>query len=125
MTTLEIIRRIAQVEFGDIVTFSELLGKKLRLYLSDRSFIDIYISQTIKNRFAFHWERQHLDGKIYRFDNFPDTKWKKVRSFPYHLHSGSQNRVIKANFSQAIIAGFRDFMCFAQRNIKSDNKKVT
>lgn len=122
MTSLEIIRRIAEIEFEQVVSFSEIIGKKLRLYLTDRSFIDIYISQTIKNRFAFHWEREHLDGKIFRFDNYPDTKWKKVKSFPYHFHNGDQSKVIATDFSQEIIGGFRDFMRFVQRKIKSGNK---
>ena len=123
MTTLETIRRIAEVEFESIVIFSETLGKKLRLYLSDQSFIDIYVSQTIKNRFAFHWERQHLDGKIYRFDNYPDIRWKEVKGFPYHFHDGKQNKVIKAGFPQEIIAGFRNFMHFVQHRIKQTTKK--
>ncbi len=122
MTSLEIIRRIAEIEFEQVVSFSEIIGKKLRLYLTDRSFIDIYISQTIKNRFAFHWEREHLDGEIFRFDNYPDVKWKKVKSFPYHFHNGDRAKVTATDFSQEIIGGFRDFMRFVQRKIKSGNK---
>ena len=34
----------------------------------------------LKNRFDFHWERTHIDKTIYRYDNFPDAKFKKIKT---------------------------------------------
>ena len=65
--TLKDLKSIAEDQFLDIVI--EILEPsldKLRLILKDGSFIDIRISQKIKNRFDFHWERKHLDKSVYR-----------------------------------------------------------
>ena len=59
MKILEIISRIAEVEFEAIVSFTETIGEKLRIQFIDESFVDVYFSQTIPSRFAFHWERRH------------------------------------------------------------------
>ncbi len=108
------VKRIAQIEFEDIVTFVEITGCKLRIYLTDGSFIDVYISQSIPGRFGFHWERKHINGKIYRYDNYPNSKWRGIQSFPYHFHNGSDEDTIESTFSRDILSGFRDFMNFAR-----------
>jgi len=73
VTGLAELSRIAELEFADCVTQSEELGAKVRLFLCDGSYVDVWASQRIANRFGFHWERRHIDGCIYRLDNFPDT----------------------------------------------------
>jgi hypothetical protein len=80
--TLKGLRFIVEDQFLDIViNILEPFSDKLRLILKDRGFIDIRISQKIKNRFDFHWERRHLDKIIYRYDNFPNTKFKNLKLF--------------------------------------------
>jgi hypothetical protein len=74
--------RIAEVEFAAIVVQADVLGAKLRVLLTDTSYVDVWLSRTLSGRFGFHWERRHLDGRIYRYDNFPDTDWSSVRTFP-------------------------------------------
>lgn len=113
-----LIKKIADVEFDSVVSFSEIIDNKLRIYLIDKSFIDIYLSQVISGRFAFHWEREQIDKTIYRYDNFPDVNWKNRSTFPYHFHQGSQDKVISSSFSKEIIPGFRDFMKFVSQRIK-------
>ncbi len=117
------IKKIADVEFSSIVSFSEIISNKLRIYLVDESFIDVYFSQTISGRFAFHWEREQIDKTIYRYDNFPDVNWKNISTFPYHFHQGSQNKVVSSSFSKEIIPGFRDFMKFVLQKIKEISEK--
>ena len=56
------LRRLAELEYGDIVVDSQMLSEKLRLFLFDTSFVDIWLSRRLPNRFGFHWERRHLDG---------------------------------------------------------------
>ena len=77
----------------------------------DNSYIDVYLGgPRFSERFSFHWERRHIDDKFYRYDNFPNTKWKKLKSFPYHFHNGSENKVAEPKFSKRPTSGFRDFM---------------
>lgn len=48
--------KIARNDYSDIISeiiFSEF-SNKLRIILIDKSFIDVYISVKIKNRFDFH-----------------------------------------------------------------------
>jgi|AntAceMinimDraft_18_1070375.scaffolds.fasta_scaffold01823_2 hypothetical protein len=102
---------LAEAEFSEIIVSFKDLEHKIRFYLIDNSYIDVCLGgPRFSGRFSFHWERGHIDGRIYRYDNFPNTKWKKLESFPFHFHNGSQNRVIEAKFSKRPLNGFRDFM---------------
>ena len=121
--TFESLARIAEIEFSEIVSDSVSMGEKLRLFLVDASYIDIWVSQSLKDRFGFHWERRHLDGTIYRYDNFPDTEWKAVSSYPRHFHNGSQDAVESAPFSMDLSEGFRDFLNFAAEKMKRRSMK--
>jgi hypothetical protein len=73
LTSLDALSRIAEIEFADIVVQTDLIGSKLRVLLTDGSYVDVWSSRKLVGRFGFHWERRHLDGGIYRYDNFPDT----------------------------------------------------
>jgi Family of unknown function (DUF6516) len=117
MPTLHDIQHIAEIEFNEIVIDGQLLGDKLRLFLLDSSYIDLWLSRKLKDRFGFHWERRHLDGTLYRYDNFPDTDWNMVATYPYHFHNGSQKNVEASPFAQGILDGFCDFMHFVQRQL--------
>src|SRR3990167_4674994 len=91
--------RIAETEFSDIVISTHDLGHKLRIYLKDKSFIDFFYTEKLKERrFAIHWERNHIDNTFYRLDNTPDPKWKKVKTFPVHFHSQKYNQVDVPSF---------------------------
>jgi hypothetical protein len=111
------LQRIAQVEFGDLVTDVLSVGEKTRLFLTDSSYIDLWLSRRLPDRFGFHWERRHLDDTFFRYDNFPDVIWKQVSSFPRHFHNGSQNVVEEATFSCDLPEGFRDFMNFVRKKM--------
>lgn len=111
--SFELLVRIAEIEFSEIVVDSALLGEKLRLFIKDSSYIDIWLSQTLTGRFGIHWERRHLDNTFYRYDNFPDTAWHSVDTYPRHFHNGSQETVEKAPFSPDLTEGLREFLRFA------------
>jgi hypothetical protein len=68
-------------------------------------------------RFGFHWERQHLDDRIFRYDNFPDTNWSGVSTFPFHFHDGDQETVVASPFAPTLEQGFREFLEFARQII--------
>ncbi|MCC6298918.1 MAG: hypothetical protein IT314_06445 [Anaerolineales bacterium] len=94
------------------------MGEKLRLFLTDTSLVDVWLSRALKDRFGFHWERRHLDGTFYRYDNFPDTAWKFAKTFPRHFHNGSQNAVEAAPFPSDVTEGFREFLRFVAKKMK-------
>ncbi|MEJ2210557.1 MAG: DUF6516 family protein [Anaerolineae bacterium] len=118
MSTLDVLARIAEIEFSNIVVQTDLLGSKLRLLLVDSSYVDVWASRKLEERFGFHWERRHLDGRIYRYDNFPDTNWSDISTFPFHFHDGSQDRVVSAPFAADTEQAFRDFLGFVETVVK-------
>lgn len=117
MTPLDLLRRIAEVEFTSIVDQTSLLGTKLRILLRDTSYVDVWVSRKLQGRFGFLWERRHLDGQVFRYDNFPDVQWASVPTFPYHFHDGTQNNVVASPFPTSLEDGFRAFMTFVQQRI--------
>jgi len=54
LTSLDQLRRIAEVEFANIVVQTDTLGSKLRLLLADTSFVDVWVSRKLRGRFGFH-----------------------------------------------------------------------
>jgi len=122
--SLEKISSIAQEQFLDII--EEMLyptENKLRIILIDKSFIDIFISEKLKGVFSFHWERRHRDDTIYRYDNYPDSNWEKIKTFPYHFHKQKENIVIESPFSKHLPESFIDFMEFSRKTIKENSQK--
>jgi hypothetical protein len=115
--TTEDLRRIAEVEFADIVVDSQSLGEKVRLFLYDASYVDVWLSKKLVGHFGYHWERAHLDGRMYRYDNFANTAWRDVSTYPRHFHDGSQSNVRAAEFDEDLVMGFRQFMNFVRDSL--------
>lgn len=114
-------QRIAEVEFRQIVSGTDDLGVKLRIYFTDKSYLDVFFStQYTPQRYSLHWERRHVDKTFYRLNNTPDPKWKKTETFPWHFHSQSYERVVSSPFRLLELEDlFRDLMKFISRKIKS------
>lgn len=74
--------RIAEEEFPDIVEHAEIREDRLRLYVIDNSFIDVWFSRRIPCKYAFHWERRHLDNTVYRWDNAAHRRLESFRDLP-------------------------------------------
>lgn len=118
--------RIAEVEFSDIVLSTQDLGHKLRIYLTNKSFIDFFYTTTASRpRFSIHWERNHIDSLIYRLDNTPDRKWAKVSTYPVHFHSKQYDKVKSSPFemskTDSLEILFRKFLSFAKDNMRIRN----
>ncbi len=64
MADLEDLKRIAEVEFADIVRTSMSIDYKMRIILIDNSFIDVFLSERLPNKFGFHWECMDKSGTI-------------------------------------------------------------
>lgn len=119
MSSIESIKRIAEIEFADIVKTTVHVDYKLRITLINNSFIDVHLSQRLPDKFGFHWECKDKKRTIYRYDNFPDKHWKSILTFPYHFHNKSQDSVEISTFPLTVIEGFRAFMEFVRRKLKS------
>ena len=64
MVSLRELERIAEIEFSDIVDTTELIGVKLRIILTEGSFINVWLSRKLPDRFGFHWEGKKQDYLI-------------------------------------------------------------
>ena len=82
MPNLDDLKRIAEVEFADIVKNTYQVDYKLRIILFNNSFIDINLSQKLPDKFGFHWECIDEAGTFYRYDNFPDKNWQSIATYP-------------------------------------------
>ena len=118
MSTIDDLKKVAEVEFSDIVQDAFFITYKLRVILVDNSFIDVNLSRKLPDKFGFHWERRDTAGTIFRYDNFPDKNWKNISTFPYHFHRDSQDNVEPSPFPSTTIEGFRSFMEFVRSQIK-------
>lgn len=74
LVDVERLREIAEVEFAGIVVEALIPGiNELRVILMDGSFVDVWLSLRLHNRYSLHWERRAIDGMIYRHDNAPQS----------------------------------------------------
>ncbi|MDW7727849.1 MAG: DUF6516 family protein [Candidatus Methanoperedens sp.] len=111
------LKRIVDIEYSDITIDSNIYHGKLRVFLKDSSIADIWFSSKIPGRFSYHWERRHINGKMYRHDNFPDPCWKGVSTYPKHFHNGSQNNIEESRINDDPASGIREFMDFIKKMI--------
>lgn len=115
---------IAVKEFGTVVESAEILNSqsnepwKLRLYICDGSFIDVYYS--VNNNYSFHWDRKLVDNTIYRHDNAPHKRWKDIPTFPKHFHFRSEENVIPSEISDNPELAMREFLRFVIEEIKKE-----
>ena len=114
MPDLEQLSGIAEQEFSDIIESTEIIRDKLRVVLIDESFIDFWWSAEIPGRFACHWERTHIDGKIFRHNNMPHSKWQSVQTFPQHYHDGGTGEVIASFLANDPEGAVREFLAYAR-----------
>jgi hypothetical protein len=56
MADIEDIKRIAEIEFSDMVICTYLIDYKLRIVLNNNSFVDVSLSKRLTDKFGFHWE---------------------------------------------------------------------
>ena len=114
MIDLSKLKRVIDIEYSDIVRSSAIYHAKLRAFIVDNSVLDIWFSSVIPGRFSYHWERRRIDGTLYRHDNFPDTRWKGIPTFPKHFHNGSQNQVEESRISDDPFQAIHEFMDFVK-----------
>jgi len=108
---------IAASEFSDIVRGTRVVEGKLRVLISDGSYIDVWLSEKRPGTYAYHWERRSLDGTIYRHNNLPDQEARKLKTFPKHFHNEKEHRVEESHISDSPREALRTFLDFARKKI--------
>jgi len=117
MADLATLQRIAETDFADVVAGTRIVDAKLRVLVTDGSYLDFWWSLEIPGRFAHHWERRHVDGTMYRHDNMPHSKWASTPTFPQHYHDGSPDRVDESLLSAQPETALREFLEFVRRRL--------
>jgi hypothetical protein len=111
---------IALNEFADIVQRAEMIGRraatplKLRLYLHDATFLDVWLNPAATD-YAYHWEQRAKRGLIHRFDNAPD--FPHLSTFPQHFHDGVENNVKTSNLSADPAEALRAVLNFVRQKL--------
>jgi hypothetical protein len=119
LLTYQILEKIAKAEFSDIVKNTSLIGgrsaqpNKLRLFLTDGSFLDVWLSD--ENDYSFHWEQRAVRGLIHRWDNAPDHP--DVKTFPHHFHDGKENNVMSCYLDFDMISAFKEVLGFIRNKL--------
>lgn len=114
------LREIAEIEFSDIVIEALVPDvNALRIVLTDGSFVDVWHSLKLADRYSYHWERRAIDGTIYRHDNAPHRRWQSVETFPRHFHDGSEAHVTESHISAVPEEALREFLTFARERMKA------
>ena len=109
--------RLAASDFADIVDGTSIIEGKLRLFLNDRSFIDIWLSVKKKGVYAYHWERRDVDRTIYRHNNLPDREARKLKTYPRHFHNRTEKNIVESNLSHKPDEALRTILEFARKVI--------
>ena len=115
------LRYIAEIEFSDII--GEVVIEdinEIRLFLYEDSFIDVWFSLKLENRYSYHWERVNVDGFIYRHDNAPHESWKNIKTFPKHFHNRNEPSVEESLISDNLKDGLREFLYFVRDKVKKN-----
>lgn len=102
MVEIEIakLKQLIESNYKEVVQSVELKHfNELRVHLKEGSFLEIWYSVKLENRYSYHWERKNISGKIYRHDNSPHLKWKHVASYPKHFHFETEDNVIESEIS--------------------------
>lgn len=110
--------RIVEKEFSDIIEQVEVREDRLRLYVIDGSFVDVWFSRSIPCKYAFHWERRHIDNTVYRWDNAAHKRIEKLETFPHHFHEGSQHNIRPFGIKETVEDTLRVVLQYVRQRIK-------
>ena len=131
----ELFNRIVEVvlvEFSDIVVDAQLRFtssgsvERLRVFLKDESFLDVWLSAS--GKYSYHWEHRHVRGLMHRHDNAPHSKWNAVKTFPKHFHDGNEDNVKESNIPDDPVSATNYFLnfvrAFLNKRAKEQRKAV-
>lgn len=122
------LQHLALKEFSDIVEAARVVmsesgrPKKLRIFLIEGSFLDVWLS-SVSGSYSYHWDRREMDGSIYRHDNAPHKRWAGVKTFPKHFHDGSEENVVECNIPNVPDEALRAVLAFCRRELEGMARK--
>jgi len=114
--------KIAKEEYADIIVLIENPHGKLRLHIIDESYLDIWFSRKIPGRYAYHWERRHINGTIYRHNNRPHQELKHMKTYPKHFHNGKDENVKESHISNNPKTALRQILETIRQKIRKQFK---
>ena len=126
----ELFNRIIELvlsEFSDIVAGAQLRFtssgaiERLRIFLKDESFVDVWLSAS--GKYSFHWEHRHVRSLIHRHDNAPHSKWRKIKTFPKHFHDGSEDNVKESDIPNDPVSATNYFLNFVREFLGKKSKE--
>jgi hypothetical protein len=109
----DIIDDVLRVEAANVLV-------KVRIIMVDGSFLDVYWSPT--GRYSLHYERRHVDGRVYRHDNAPHPRHRGVPTFPKHYHKGSEGNVVESRSPDEPVEAVERFLEEIRAIIKASSK---
>ncbi len=115
-----LICRLAERDYADVVAGAGFDDESARVYLQDGSFLEVWLhgQEDLMKRYAFHWERRHVDGRAYRHDNTPHVRWRDVKTFPKHFHFETESNAVESHIPDDPISASRYFLDFIREFLK-------
>ena len=111
---------IIENQYSEITIKIEVVhNNQLRVLLIDDSYLDIWFSLKLNNKYSYHWERKNIDGTIYRHDNAPHLKWKNILTFPKHFHNKKEENVEESYISDIPKNAIKEMMNFIKIYLKN------
>jgi len=110
---------LAYTKFHAVVIKTKFVGgtpanpDKLRLFITDGSFLDIWLSSD--GDYSYHWERRGQSGEIFRWDNAPHHA--HISTFPDHFHKGDAQTVTKSELSSSPQVALHQILTFIQQKV--------
>ena len=83
--------------------------------------MDFWWSTQFPGRYAYHWERTHIDETFFRHDNIPHLRWRPVSTFPKHFHLGDRHTVSDSHISDNPEEALTEFLAFARQILGISN----
>ncbi len=115
--TLRKLRALVINSYPEIVIAARIVHGKLRIYLADGSFVDVWISRRLPGRYAIHWERRHIDGAIHRWDNTPHEAHRHIPTFPHHFHEEYDHIVKPFHYPGSIEEALKEVLRYIKEKI--------
>jgi hypothetical protein len=113
---------LSTTEYPDIVEDAQIhhtpsgIPTKIRIYITDGSYLDIWLSSS--GKYSYHWEQRHINGRLFRHDNAPHPNWSHVKTFPKHYHEGSHDNVQESNIPDDPTQAARAFLTFIRESLE-------
>lgn len=109
----KVLPRFRHIVTRTIPVFLRGVLVKFRVVLRDGSYIDVYWSPS--GKYSYHWERRHVDGTVYKWDNA--RHHRELRTFPHHVHYGREDDVRESDIPRDPVDALIYVLKFAEKRL--------